>query len=573
MAATASFSPSSAYWQSTSPTRLLAASQRLALAKLLHPRLPNGEALSADVDIFALLGEDFVRFREQEAYDAARDDPEVDACLLKTLDEKVEQRELWAVDILEQNAAEGEARAWRVAAAGRSAASPESEPCRLWADRGNATAARLLRLVRAALPTVGDQAPYTLLPFANLPCGSTDPRTLVWDFRSDGLHGVIEGASDVELFAREVVYRAGLQRPAEPYLPGNYGHPSHSTWRGGRHEMPGTAADTTRWTKAVAKELATTGVAVCWDFLGADAAQALRVADLGGADDAMRYGDGRPGAGRGDNTCLPDVLPETLLTSLDTMVSRLRSEGCESGRCLNTACARWNSADDVPDSVSPHGLGQCCADRLRLCRFRSWPMDATYSGSGSRYTWHADNPVHQQGSTKKGNGRVLTCIYYLNQDWSEEDGGALRLLRPPGPPMIGRPRSDAAQPPQTPSEIIAEIVPKLDTLVMFWSDLIPHEVLPPKGNKSRRAISVWYLCPTLGSEQFVDGSPLPTDGLTASEAAAEVLKVELEAEAPRLLDELGRGKWDGKWGSRIAEETLAWLEAHQVRGMTNDRVF
>ena len=235
MAATASFSPSSAYWQSASPTRLLAASQRLALAKLLHPRLPNGEALSADVDIFALLGEDFVRFREQEAYDAARDDPEVDACLLKTLDEKVEQRELWAVDILEQTAAEGEARAWRAAAAGRSAASPESEPCRLWADRGNATAARLLRLVRAALPTVGDQAPYTLLPFANLPCGSTDPRTLVWDFRSDGLHGVIEGASDVELFAREVVYRAGLQRPAEPYLPGNYGHPSHSTWRGGRH--------------------------------------------------------------------------------------------------------------------------------------------------------------------------------------------------------------------------------------------------------------------------------------------------------------------------------------------------
>ena len=99
-----------------------------------------------------------------------------------------------------------------------------------------------------------------------------------------------------------------------------------------------------------------------------------------------------------------------------------------------------------------------------------------HQGSGSRYTWHADNPVHQQGSTKKGNGRVLTCIYYLNQDWSEEDGGALRLLRPPGPPIIGRPRSDAAQPPQTPSEIIAEIVPKLDTLVMFWSDLIPHEV-------------------------------------------------------------------------------------------------
>ena len=33
-----------------------------------------------------------------------------------------------------------------------------------------------------------------------------------------------------------------------------------------------------------------------------------------------------------------------------------------------------------------------CADRLRLCKFRSWPMDAIYSGTGSRYTWHLDNP-------------------------------------------------------------------------------------------------------------------------------------------------------------------------------------
>jgi hypothetical protein len=89
-------------------------------------------------------------------------------------------------------------------------------------------------------------------------------------------------------------------------------------------------------------------------------------------------------------------------------------------------------------------------------------------------------------------------------------------------------------------------VPKLDTLVLFWSDLIPHEVLPPKGNKSRRAISVWYLCPALGSEQFVDGSPLPTDGLTASEAAAEVLE---------------RARW-GHFDPRIvARETRAWLVA------------
>ena len=79
-----------------------------------------------------------------------------------------------------------------------------------------------------------------------------------------------------------------------------------------------------------------------------------------------------------------------------------------------------------------------------------------------RYLAHYDNPNR--------NGRVLTCILYLNPDWEEACGGALRLY------CGGR---------------AVEIAPLLDRLVVFWSDTrCPHEVLP--AHATRYAITVWY---------------------------------------------------------------------------------
>eukprot|EP00928_Gymnodinium_smaydae_P056591 TRINITY_DN39955_c0_g1_i1.p1 TRINITY_DN39955_c0_g1~~TRINITY_DN39955_c0_g1_i1.p1 ORF type:complete len:183 (-),score=31.43 TRINITY_DN39955_c0_g1_i1:2-550(-) len=149
---------------------------------------------------------------------------------------------------------------------------------------------------------------------------------------------------------------------------------------------------------------------------------------------------------------------------------------------------------------------------------------------GERYTWHLDNP-------RRENGRVLTCVYYLNADWSEEMGGALRLIQRSRAHDLGAAcasasaslaaaRSGGDDEGHQATEmwrVLAEVQPALDTLVAFWSDEIPHEVLPPIGSASRRAISVWYLCPRLGVGQFVDGSPQATSSQSPRRAAAEVL--------------------------------------------------
>ena len=146
-------------------------------------------------------------------------------------------------------------------------------------------------------------------------------------------------------------------------------------------------------------------------------------------------------------------------------------------------------------------------------------------------------------------------VYYLNRDWTRDDGGVLRLLRPPkgssstdGDGIEARAGAEA-EGMEVPSEVMAEVVPTLDTLAMFWSDCVPHEVLPPTGGSDRRAVSVWYLCPSQGHEQFIDGSPLPVGGLGMPEAAAEVLAAVEASDGPR-----------------VAPETLEWLRAQVAEG-------
>ncbi|XP_039218121.1 prolyl hydroxylase EGLN2 [Crotalus tigris] len=96
---------------------------------------------------------------------------------------------------------------------------------------------------------------------------------------------------------------------------------------------------------------------------------------------------------------------------------------------------------------------------------RTKAMVACYPGNGLGYVRHVDNP--------HGDGRCITCIYYLNRKWDSKVHGGLLQIFPEGRPVV------------------ANIDPIFDRLLIFWSDQRnPHQVKPAYA--TRYAITVWY---------------------------------------------------------------------------------
>ena len=85
---------------------------------------------------------------------------------------------------------------------------------------------------------------------------------------------------------------------------------------------------------------------------------------------------------------------------------------------------------------------------------------------GAFYKRHMD-------SFKGARNRVLSTVFYLNEDWDETDGGALAIFD----------RAEA-------EEAVELVLPELGTLVIFLSEDIPHEVLPAM--RDRYSIAGWF---------------------------------------------------------------------------------
>ena len=66
--------------------------------------------------------------------------------------------------------------------------------------------------------------------------------------------------------------------------------------------------------------------------------------------------------------------------------------------------------------------------------------------------------------------RVLSCVLYLNHDWTASDGGVLRLHLDGGEPF--------------------DVLPAGGTLACFLSDRFEHEVLP--ATRERLALTGWF---------------------------------------------------------------------------------
>ncbi|MCP3100137.1 2OG-Fe(II) oxygenase [Myxococcus sp. K15C18031901] len=88
---------------------------------------------------------------------------------------------------------------------------------------------------------------------------------------------------------------------------------------------------------------------------------------------------------------------------------------------------------------------------------------ACYPGGGAHYARHLDAFPGQSN-------RRATAIWYANAGWVPEHGGVLRL-HPEG-------------------EAPVDVAPGLDTLVVFLSERIEHEVLP--AFHPRLALTAWF---------------------------------------------------------------------------------
>ncbi|XP_030634606.1 uncharacterized protein egln2 [Chanos chanos] len=131
-----------------------------------------------------------------------------------------------------------------------------------------------------------------------------------------------------------------------------------------------------------------------------------------------------------------------------------REPGCEN---IGTLMAHIDEA--VMHSAANGKLGDY------VINGRTKAMVACYPGNGTGYVRHVDNP--------NGDGRCITCIYYLNKDWDVKVHGGLLQIYPEG------------------RSVVANIEPLFDRLLVFWSDRRnPHEVKPAYA--TRYAITVWY---------------------------------------------------------------------------------
>eukprot|EP00913_Durusdinium_trenchii_P026749 g25091.t1 len=146
----------------------------------------------------------------------------------------------------------------------------------------------------------------------------------------------------------------------------------------------------------------------------------------------------------------------------------------------------WVPPDDVPE------MGRLVEFTNALTSF-----PGSIDNDDARYIRHVDNEDGRNGRAmaamdhplntssfqrfgsfcgiSRGCSGLVTCTFYLNEDWDEEkDGGEIRLFEPDH------------------QRIKADVAPKMNRLVIFFSDSsVPHEVR--RCRRERYAITTWYI--------------------------------------------------------------------------------
>ena len=173
----------------------------------------------------------------------------------------------------------------------------------------------------------------------------------------------------------------------------------------------------------------------------------------------------------------PDVLPAAAIAALAaecrTLDARQQLAPARTGRGTTHADrglrgdrTRWFDALALSPAQTAYwqALDALRIDLNRALLLGLAELEAHYAlyPPGAGYARHRDR-------FRDDDARVLSSVLYLNADWSEDDGGALRLHLPAG---------------------CHDIAPRAGTLALFLSAEIEHEVLPAA--RERLSIAGWF---------------------------------------------------------------------------------
>lgn len=192
----------------------------------------------------------------------------------------------------------------------------------------------------------------------------------------------------------------------------------------------------------------------------------------------------------------PDLLPDALLLALREEICMLDAEAA-----LAPAGVGREDAFQIDRSIRKTRItwldGSSPAQRAFADWAELWRESLNRSLLLGLFEFEACYAVYPEGgfyerhldSFEGARNRIVSIVVYLNEHWSEEDGGAL-VIWPEG-------AADTDAP-------VARIVPEGGGVVMMLSESIPHAVQPTA--RPRYGIAGWWRV-----NPAVDGLAIPID--------------------------------------------------------------
>jgi SM-20-related protein len=175
---------------------------------------------------------------------------------------------------------------------------------------------------------------------------------------------------------------------------------------------------------------------------------------------------------------LADFLPNQISQQLYDHVTQLPDDSFKQasvGRQQDHQLNQQIRNDKTQWLSEQHPVEQIYLDVMEQCRvelnqrlflgLRNVEAHFAHYEAGSFYQRHVDA---FQGQSN----RVVSSVFYLNPDWSDEDGGELLLYQPDS------------------DEVLCTVNPQFGSMVLFLSEQFPHEVLP--ATCDRYSIAGWF---------------------------------------------------------------------------------